>query len=261
MTYLEQLFGLPDKLALVTGGTKGIGRMIAEGLLRAGARVIISSRSEEECTAVAAELSALGPCEGISGDIGSAAGAAALAARVAARTEGLDILVNNAGAHAMLPMEQTTFEHFEQLCRTNVAGTFSLTQALLPLLRERARLDAPARIINIGSNITRYNNAYGGYAYSTSKAAVQQLTRHLANELTPQGITVNAVLPGVFPTRMTDPYRDADGSLSSVAAAQPLKRLGHPDNIAGTVLYLAGPAGAFTSGAEIALDGGASRRG
>ncbi len=261
MSYFQHLFGLNGQTALVTGGTKGIGRMIAEGLLQAGARVLISGRSQAECSQAATELSCLGPCQGISGDISSAEGVAELAAQVNAATDSLNILVNNAGASIVLPLEQTTFEHVEQLNRINVAGTLALTQALLPLLRQQARLEAPSRIINIGSNITRYNNAYGGYAYSASKAALLQLSRHLANELTPQGITVNTVLPGVFPTRMTAPYRDADGSLSSVASAQPLKRVGQQENIAGAVLFLAGPAGSFTSGAELTVDGGATLRG
>ena len=261
MSFLDDLFGLTGKTALVTGGATGVGRMIAEALVRAGARVLIASRKGAACEAVAAELNTLGApgtAEGFAGDVGSADGVAALAAAVKARTDRLHLLVNNAGRTWGEPLEQFPYDAFEKVMAVNVAGLFTLTRDLLPLLEADASDDDPARIVNIGSVMGTIPLGDGAYSYSASKAAVHHLTKILAKELAPRRITVNAIAPGPFPSKMTafvtaDPQKRA-----IVAAGVPFGRIGEPRDLAGTVLFLAGRGGAYTTGAVIPLDGGIS---
>jgi NAD(P)-dependent dehydrogenase (short-subunit alcohol dehydrogenase family) len=247
------LFSIAGKTALVTGGTRGIGRMIAEGFVEAGASVTIASRKPEACAEVAAELSAKGSCVGIAADLSTEAGCRALADQMAADHDHLDILVNNAGATWGTPLADYDETAFEKVLALNVKGVFHLTKFLVPLLRAAGTTDEPARVINIGSIDGLAVPLLETYAYSASKAAVHHLTRHLAKRLAPD-ITVNAIAPGPFESKMMAATLDAFGE--QIAANAPLKRIGRPDDMAGAAIYLSSRAGAYLTGAVIPVDGG-----
>jgi len=247
------LFSIAGKTALVTGGTRGIGKMIAEGFVEAGAIVYISSRKADACAEVAAELSAKGTCVGIPADLSTEEGCRGLADEMASRVERLDILVNNAGATWGTPLAEFGEAQFEKVLALNVKGVFHLTKFLVPLLQASGTTDEPARVINIGSIDGIAVPLLETYAYSSSKAAVHQLTRHLAKRLAP-AITVNAIAPGPFQSKMMAATLDAFGE--QIAANAPLKRIGRPDDMAGAAIYLSSRAGAYLTGAIIPVDGG-----
>jgi NAD(P)-dependent dehydrogenase (short-subunit alcohol dehydrogenase family) len=249
------LFDVAGKTALVTGGSRGIGLMIARGLVQAGARVIVSSRKTADVEA-AAELAALGECRAIPGDIATPEGAAALAQATQARFDALDILVNNAGATWGAPLEEFPPGGWEKVVHTNVEGIFHLTVALLPMLRAAANAGEPARVINIGSIDGLRTPAVENYSYSASKAAVHMLTRHLAKRLASEQITVNAIAPGPFESKMMAFVLDDPQTREVVEQNVPLRRIGRPDDVAGLTLFLASRAGAYVTGAVIPLDGG-----
>lgn len=258
---LSTLFSVDGKTAVVTGGSRGIGLMIAEGLVRAGARVIISSRKAEVCDAVAKELSSVGSCESVPADLSTAAGVDGLAAAVAERHDRLDILVNNAGATWGAPIEDYPDEAWDKVHATNVKAPFRLTAALLPQLRAAASADDPARVINIGSVDGMKVPETDNFAYAASKAAVHMVTRQMAHRLTRDHITVNAIAPGPFPSKMMAFILDADGGEEMVASAVPLGRIGRPDDVVGATLFLASRAGSYLTGAIIPVDGGISTHG
>jgi NAD(P)-dependent dehydrogenase (short-subunit alcohol dehydrogenase family) len=249
----SDLFSIAGKTALVTGGTRGIGRMIAEGFVEAGASVTISSRKADACAEVAAELSAKGICVGIPADLSTEAGCRALAEEMASRVDHLDVLVNNAGATWGTPLADFDEAAFEKVLALNVKGVFHLTRFLVPLLQAAGTVDEPARVINIGSIDGIRVPELETYSYSASKAAVHQLTRHLAKRLAPI-ITVNAIAPGPFQSKMMAATLDAFGE--QIAAAAPLKRIGRPDDMAGAAIYLSSRAGAYLTGTIIPVDGG-----
>ncbi|WP_019633794.1 SDR family oxidoreductase [Actinomadura atramentaria] len=246
------LFSLAGKTALVTGGTRGIGLMIARGLLEAGAaKVVVSSRKAEACEKAAAELSAFGNVEAIPADVSTEAECLRLAAEFGDGP--LHVLVNNAGATWGAPLAEFPASAWDKVVDLNLKAPFFLTRALLPNLRAAAVEGDPARVINIGS-IDGIMTPGERYSYTTSKAGVHQLTRVLAKELGPQQITVNAVAPGPFESKMMAATLDAFGEV--IADTVPLKRIGRPDDMAGVAVFLASRAGAYVNGAVIPVDGG-----
>jgi len=247
------LFSIENKTALVTGGSRGIGKMIATGFVEAGAKVYISSRKADVCEEVAATLAESGRCVSLPADLSSEDGCRRLAEELAAKEERLDILVNNAGATWGAPIEQFDEAAWERVLALNVKGVFHLTKFLLPLLRAAGTREEPARVINIGSIDGIHVPVLETYSYSASKAAVHQLTGHLAKRLAPN-ITVNAIAPGPFESKMMAATLESFGE--QIAAAAPLKRIGRPDDVAGTAIFLASRAGSYITGAVIPVDGG-----
>jgi NAD(P)-dependent dehydrogenase (short-subunit alcohol dehydrogenase family) len=252
---MRDLFSIEGKVALVTGGSRGIGRMIARGYVEAGARVYIASRKQEACEETAAELSKLGTCVGLAADLGSEAGARALSDAIAARESALQILVNNAGANWAAPLAAYPDAGWDKVMNLNVKGVFHLTRLLVPLLEAGAAPGDPARVINVGSVDGIQVPGLEIYAYGASKAAVHHLSRMLARRLSPK-ITVNAIAPGPFESRMMaetlERFRDA------IIAGVPLGRIGKPEDMAGAAIFLASRAGAWVTGAVIPVDGGAA---
>ena len=255
---MKDLFSIRDKVALVTGGSRGIGLMIARGFVEAGARVYVSSRKQEVCDRVAAELSQHGACVSLPADLSEEAEAKRLAQEMRAREPALHILVNNAGANWGAPLEEYPDAAWDKVLALNVKAVFHLTRALLPLLEQGARPGDPARVINIGSIDGLMVPVLDTYAYSASKAAVHHLTRALAQRLAARRITVNAIAPGPFESKMMaetlERFRDA------IIASCPLGRIGEPEDMAGAAIFLASRAGAYLTGAVIPVDGGISTR-
>jgi NAD(P)-dependent dehydrogenase (short-subunit alcohol dehydrogenase family) len=253
---MSGLFDVSGKTALVTGGSRGIGLMIARGLVRAGARVIVSSRKAEDVHGAAAELAALGECHAIPADVSTQEGAQALAAATRERFPALSILVNNAGATWGAPLEEFPANGWQKVLSTNVEGIFHLTVALLGELRAAAEAQDPARVINIGSINGLVPPPVENYSYSASKAAVHMLTRHLAKRLACEHITVNAIAPGPFQSNMMAYALDDPETRAAIEGNVPLGRIGRPDDVAGLTQFLASRAGAYLTGTVIPLDGG-----
>ena len=253
---LTELFGLAGRTAVVTGGSRGIGRMIAGGLLDAGCRVIVSARKADQLAAAAEELSALGPCEAVQADLATPEGCQALATEVAKRWESLDILVNNAGASWGARLDEFPVDGWNKVIDTNLRGPFLLTQKLLDLLRAAARPEAPARVINVASVDGLKVPDMETYSYSASKAGIIHLTRHLAKRLAREHITVNAIAPGPFDSKMMAFILDDPKARAELAGMVPLGRIGQPDDMAGAAVYLASRAGSYLTGATVAVGGG-----
>ncbi|KAF8898896.1 hypothetical protein BD779DRAFT_1486093 [Infundibulicybe gibba] len=253
---VRNLFTVEGKVALVTGGSRGVGKMISTGLVRNGVKVYISSRNAHTCEITARELTALGPgaCIALPADLQSYAEVERLVAALAAREPALHILVNNAGAAWGADIDDFPDAAFTKLVTLNLQRVFTLTQKLLPLLRAAAATPAcPARVINIGSVEGLGVPDHGTYAYTASKAALHHLSRHLAARLGWEGIVSNTIACGPFESKMIAHRLAEPGALVS---SIPLQRIGRPEDVAGTVLFLASPAGAFVNGATITLDGG-----
>jgi len=261
MAYLDELFSVAGKTALVTGAATGIGRMAATALARAGAEVMIASRKGADCERVADEINALGGpgrAEGFAGDVSTEAGIAALVDEVKKRTDRLHILINNAGITWGEPLETFPYHAWAKVLNVNVTGLFHLTRELLPLLDGAASDTDPSRVINLGSVMGTQPLADDAYSYTASKAAVHHLTRTLANELARHRITVNAFAPGPFQSRMTAFATGTDEKAAHVGGHVPIGRIGTPDDIAGATLYLCSRAGSYVTGAIIPIDGGQS---
>lgn len=248
------LFDLTGKVAVVTGGTRGIGLMMARGLLQAGARVYISSRKPEAGDAAVAELAAFGKVVSIPADLSTEEECVRLAAEVGRREDELHILVNNAGATWGEPLETFPESAWDKVIDLNLKSPFFLTRAFLPLLEEAGTHDDPARVVNVGSIDGLHVPPMNTYSYSTSKAALHHLTRVLAKELGPRHITVNAVAPGPFESKMMHETLEVFGK--EIAGRSPLGRIGRPDDMAGVVVYLSSRAGSYVTGSVIAVDGG-----
>jgi NAD(P)-dependent dehydrogenase (short-subunit alcohol dehydrogenase family) len=258
---MKELFSVAGKIVLVTGGSRGIGLMIAQGFVEAGARVIVSSRKPDVCAAVAAQLSSIGDCAAIPADLSTMDAASRLAEQVLEAYPSLHVLVNNAGATWGAPLEAYPESAFDKLWAVNVKAVFRLTAALLPGLRAAASAEDPARVINIGSVDGLRVPALENYAYAGSKAAVHMLTRQLAHHLAPEHITVNAIAPGPFESKMMAFALDDPSMRSAIEHQVPLGRIGRPDDMAGAAIFLASRAGAYLTGAVIPVDGGLSTHG
>jgi len=251
---MRDLFDLTGKVALVTGGSRGIGEMIAEGYVTSGVRTYISARKSDACDATAERLSKLGKCISLPADLSTLEGINHLVGQFKGRESHLDILVNNAGAAWGAPFEDFPESGWDKVMDINVKSTFFLTQAVLPLLEASARADNPARIISIdsvdGLNVNRLPN----YAYGPSKAAVHHLARTLAAHLAARHITSNAIAPGPFPSKMMAGTMEKYGE--QIREGVPLKRVGEPSDMAGAAIFLASKAASYVTGVVIPVDGG-----
>jgi len=252
---VADLFSVAGKVALVTGGSRGIGLMIASGLVEAGAKVYVASRKQQDCDRAAAELSKLGTCIALPGDLSSHTGTRALADALAARESALHILVNNAGANWGAPLADYPEAGWDKVMALNVKAVFDLTRMLLPQLEAASQSGDPARVINVGSIDGLQVPLLDTYAYSASKAAVHHLTRTLARKLAPT-ITVNAIAPGPFESKMMAETLKNFGD--AIKKSCPLGRIGEPSDMAGIAIYLASKAGSYVTGAVIPVDGGIS---
>jgi NAD(P)-dependent dehydrogenase (short-subunit alcohol dehydrogenase family) len=253
---MDSLFRLDDKIALVTGGAQGMGRMIAAGLIDAGAKVYITSRKREVCEAAALELGKCGECVALCADLATPEAAAALARDLKSRESKLHILVNNAGRTWGAPLESFPDKAWPGVMAVNVQGPFTLVRELLTLLAAGASREDPARVINIGSLAGVRAEPLSAYSYAASKAAIHHLSRVLAKDLAPRHITVNSVIPGYFPTPMTAHIRGQDEELGKLLERVPLGRLGEPDDIAGACVFLCSRAGRYLTAADLIVDGG-----
>jgi NAD(P)-dependent dehydrogenase (short-subunit alcohol dehydrogenase family) len=255
---VERLFSLRGKTALITGGSRGIGLMIARGFVEAGVKVYISSRKQAVCDEVAESLSAYGTCLSLPADLSQEDGAAGLAAAIREREPALNILINNAGANWGAALHEFPAKGFDRVFDLNVKGLFLLTQALLPTLEAAGSAEDPARVINIGSVDAIRVPFVDNFAYSASKAAVHQMTRVLAVRLAGRHITVNAIAPGPFESKMTEWM--LENFREQIEEACPLGRIGKPEDMAGIAVFLASRAGAYINGAIIPVDGGLTAR-
>lgn len=250
----DQLFAIREKVALVTGSTSGIGLMIARGLVRRGVKTYIAGRNAAQGEAIAAELGAEGQCIALVADLAHDDGTRQLAAQLAKHEARLHILINNAGANETGNIDSVTLSDWDKVLNVNLRAGFFLIQQLLPQLRAAASSRDPARIINIGSIGGLHIPNWDAFPYGASKAAVHHLTRALTKRLGRDHITVNAIAPGPFPSRLTD--TGSDKVKKSVETYIPLGRPGEPEDIEGLVVFLSSRAGAYVNGTTIPLDGG-----
>ncbi|WP_419735296.1 SDR family oxidoreductase [Pseudomonas sp. COR18] len=255
---MHPYFSLQGRTALVTGGTRGIGRMIAKAYVEAGATVYVCARDAEACRQTAAELGTLGRCHALAANLASEAGVMELATQLAGLVDHLDILVNNAGTTWGAPLDSYPAKGWEKVMQLNVTAVFGCIQQLLPLLRRAGSAENPARIINIGSVAGIASFGEQAYAYGPSKAALHQMSRILARELVSQHINVNVIAPGRFPSRMTRHIVEDQQALAQDCALIPMKRWGREEEMAALAISLASTAGAYMTGNIIPLDGGFS---
>ena len=258
----DNLFSIQGKVALVTGGSRGIGEMIAAGFLAQGAKVYISARKVETCNATAARLAETygGQCVSLPADLSQLEGVNALAAALSARESKLDILVNNAGASWGAPVDEFPEAGWDKVMDTNVKAVFFLTQKLLPLLRAAAAT-SPARVVNIGSIDGLKTSRFDAWSYGASKAALHHLTRFMASRLTKERILFNAIAPGPYPTWMLSTGVGFGGKTEGVdwdhvGKGNPSGRVGSAQDIAGLATFLCSRAGEYVVGQVIASDGG-----
>lgn len=250
---MTDLFDLTGRVAVVTGGSRGIGKMIAEEFVKRGVRTYITSRKAEHCLETAKELSAHGECIAIPQDLSSMDGIEAFVAAVSKRETQLDILINNAGAAWGADFDEFPEAGWDKVMDLNVKSVFFLTQKFAPLLRASASAEQPAKVINIASTDGLHNARIETYSYSASKAAVLHLTRRLAKRLASEHIFVNAISPGAFQSNMNVWARD---NPDEVGKRIPAGRVGEPSDIAGTAVYMCSRAGNYLVGISISVDGG-----
>ena len=256
MTTLDPLFSLRGKTALVTGGTSGIGAMIARGFTSRGVRTYITGRNAARTSEAAARFAKEcgGVCVGLEADFADPAGPAHLAERFGEREKKLHILVNNAGTNCAGDLEGLSQKEWNDVLGVNLRAPVFLAQQLLPRLRAAARAEDPARIVNIGSIGGLHVPGWEAHPYGASKAAIHHVTRSLAKALGEDNITVNAIAPGPFPSKMHDTASHA--TQKSIAAQIPLQRAGTPDDAAGAAIFLASRAGSYVNAHVLPLDGG-----
>jgi len=253
---IKTLFSVAGKIAVVTGGSRGIGKMIATGFVENGVKTYITARKADACEKTAEELTAMGAgeCIAIPADLSTSKGRTDFVTGLQTYEDSLDILVNNAGAAWGAPFEEYPEEGYDKVMNINVKAIFMLTRDLMPMLRKGATPDDPSRVINIGSIDGLRVSSMDNFAYGASKAAVHFLTKNLAVRLAPKGVTVNAIAPGAFESQMMDwtlsQHRD------EIEQENPLGRIGRPADMAGLALYLAAPASKYMTGQVIAIDGG-----
>ena len=251
---LSELFSVKGKIAIVTGGSRGIGKMIAAGFVANGVKTYITARKAEACQAAAEELSATGSCTAIPADLSTKEGRGSFVSEIKSREEKIDVLVNNAGAAWGAAFEEYPDEGYDKVMDINVKAVFTLTRDLLPLLTKDASSEDPSRVINIGSIDGLRVSTTDNFAYGASKAAVHFLTKNLAVRLAPKGVTVNAIAPGAFESHMME-YMLANFK-DKIESENPLGRIGRPTDMAGLALYLASAASKYMTGQVIAIDGG-----
>jgi len=255
MNVIQELFGVADKSVLITGGSRGIGKAIAEAFVKAGARVYVSSRDAESCNETAKELSAFGSCTALPVNVASADDRHRLAVELSKHEKALNVLINNAGAIWAAPLAEYPESGWDKVFDLNVKGTFFLIKELAPLLTAGATAADPARIINVGSIDAFHIPGHETYAYTSSKAALHQLTLHLASQLASKHVTANVIAPGMFPSKMLAGTLERKG-IEAMVEPIPLKRLTGPSDMAGAAIYLASKAGAYVTGAVLPVDGG-----
>jgi NAD(P)-dependent dehydrogenase (short-subunit alcohol dehydrogenase family) len=260
MIGLDQLFSVAGKVALVTGGGRGIGLMMTEALVASGAKVYIASRKREVCEKVAARLGGADHCIGLGADLSTEGGVVGLADELKQREDRLHILVNNSGMAWGAPLEEFPWDAWNKVLELNLTAPFVLTRELVPLLANAGTADDPARVINIGSMLGTVTKSWTAYSYAASKAGLHHITRILSNELASRHITVNAIAPGPFDTEMMKQAAEDEAARQIVADGIPLKRWGSAEDAAGAVLFLCSRAGAYVSGAVLPLDGGATAK-
>jgi NAD(P)-dependent dehydrogenase (short-subunit alcohol dehydrogenase family) len=253
---LKDLFSVEGKVALVTGGTRGIGLMIARGFVENGVRTYVCSRKADACAKAQAELSKYGTCVGIPADLGQMSGVAKLVSEIAAREPALHILVNNAGANWGAPIDEFPESGWDKVMDLNLKSIFFLTRDLLPLLRKAGTAADPARVIYIGSIDGLHVPVLDTYAYSAAKAGLHHMTRVLARRLAPENVSVNAIAPGPFESQMMKATLDQFGEM--IKKTNPRGRIGEAEDMAGACIFLASRASAYTTGAVIPVDGGIS---
>lgn len=251
---MSSLFSLEGRTALITGGSRGIGRMIAEGFLQQGARVYISARKAAHCDATAEKLSELGHCVSLPADVSTREGIDGLLAAYREHEDSLDILVNNAGAAWGAPFDEFPESGWDKVMDLNVKAPFFLTQAAKPLLlAARERSGRPSKVITTASIDGLSVNPLETYSYHASKAGVIHLTRRMAVRLAPEGIVVSAIAPGAFASTMNKDARDRG---DEIAGDIPSGRIGVPEDMAGAAVYLASRAGDYVVGETLVVDGG-----
>ncbi|KWV92843.1 glucose 1-dehydrogenase [Erythrobacter sp. YT30] len=253
---MKNLFDVSGKTAVVTGGSSGIGAMMAKGLLSNGAKAYITARKLERLEAMAEELSQYGECVAIQADMSKVEGIEAFVEEVSKHEDSIDILINNAGANWAAPLEQFPEKGWDKVMDINIKSVFFTTQKFIPLLKAAGTSESPARVINIASINGIRNSGMPTYAYSASKSGVIHLTEHLATDLASSNINVNAIAPGLFPSDMTKQIVENDGMADAAIKQIPRGRMGQPEDIAGTAIYLSSRASAWLTGKTIALDGG-----
>ncbi|MDE0192234.1 MAG: SDR family oxidoreductase [Gammaproteobacteria bacterium] len=256
--FYEHLFGVRGKVALVTGGTRGIGLMIAEGLVRAGARVYVSSRKLDACAETERTLRELGECTAIPGDLRDVAGCEALAAAIGEREDKLHILVNNAGLTWSQPVDEFTEKAWDRVVDLDMKSPFFLTQKLLPALRAAASHEERVSVVNISSVNALKPGGLANYSYVAAKAGLGQLSAQLARDLMADHINVNVIAPGPFKSKMTAPLFATEEQDRRMIESFPMKRWGRMEDAAGLTIFLSSRAGSYLTGQTIPCDGGAT---
>ena len=255
MRIINELFGVEGKTVLITGGSRGIGRAITEAFVKAGAKVYICSRDLVSCQSLAEEMAAFGSCVALGCNIAKDEERKRLAAELSAMTSSINVMINNAGALWAAPIAEYPESGWDKVFDLNVKGTFFLIKELLPLLEAGGSAQDPARIINVGSIDALHIPQHETYAYSSSKAALHQLTKHLAAQLAPRHIAANVIAPGMFPSKMLAGTLEKKG-METIVEPIPLKRLTNDADMAGAAIYLASKASAYVTGAVLPVDGG-----